>query len=298
MSTAPDQTAAPDRTAAPRSWWSALLALVLPVDCAGCGRADVRLCAGCEDALLGVAWRCDHTVRGAGAEHRAPAPPTWTATAYEGSVRQLVLAWKDGGRADVAASLSGALARAVRTALAELAAGVEPTAVVLLVPVPSSRRACRRRGEFVLRSLTGRAAARCRAQGSAVRVSPALRQRHGVGQPGSGQKGLSARQRADNRAAAMQVPTRWLRAVTGRQVLLVDDVMTTGATLAEASRALSAAGAQVLGAAVVAATPRRVRMQSSRPASEPPDPGGSSSLRASASPVRLRTGVSTQSHLD
>lgn len=271
----PDRTVAPDRSAAPRSWCAALLALVLPVDCAGCGRADVRLCASCEDALLGVAWRCDHTVRGAGAQHRAPAPPTWTATAYEGSVRQLVLAWKDGGRGDVATSLSGALARATQTALAELSAvRATPDAAVLLVPVPSSRRARRRRGEFVLRSLAGRAAARCRAEGTAVRVIPALRQPRS----GSGQKGLSARQRADNRAAAMQVTKASLRAVAGRDVLVVDDVMTTGATVAEASRALSAAGAHVLGAAVVAATPRRVRVQPSCPAAGSPDAGGTSSL--------------------
>ena len=58
-------------------------------------------------------------------------------------------------------------------------------------------------------------------------------------------------QRAANRRASMSV-----RARAPRTVLLVDDIITTGATLSEASRALQQAGHTVLGAAVVAATPR------------------------------------------
>ena len=67
------------------------------------------------------------------------------------------------------------------------------------------------------------------------------------------QAGLSTRDRAANLAGALRAT-----GVPGRPVIVVDDVMTTGATLVEAARALAAHGHPVAGAAVVAATRRRV----------------------------------------
>jgi predicted amidophosphoribosyltransferase len=67
------------------------------------------------------------------------------------------------------------------------------------------------------------------------------------------QSGLSATERAANLRGAL----RGTGSVTGR-VVVVDDVVTTGATLVEAARALRAAGHPVVGAAVVAATSRRL----------------------------------------
>ncbi len=60
-----------------------------------------------------------------------------------------------------------------------------------------------------------------------------------------------------NVRGAYVVARRWTGDVAGRTVLLVDDVVTTGATLCEGARALRSAGAEVVGAAVVAATARR-----------------------------------------
>lgn len=71
------------------------------------------------------------------------------------------------------------------------------------------------------------------------------------------QAGLNSVERAGNVRGAYVVARRWTGDVAGRTVLLVDDVVTTGATLCEGARALRSAGAEVVGAAVVAATARR-----------------------------------------
>ena len=118
-----------------------------------------------------------------------------------------------------------------------------------MVWVPSGRRALRRRGRDVTGDLAAEAARRLRAEGTAVRAVHALRQRRGV----ADQAGLTAPQRAANLRGAIEARAP----VAGRRIVLVDDVVTTGASLTEGVRALRAAGAEVVGAATVAMTPRR-----------------------------------------
>lgn len=206
---------------------AALVDLVLPRSCLGCGSFGVALCPAC--------GRVDpvHRVVGAGL-------PVAAAGAYAGALRRALLAYKERGRRDLGARLGGLLGTAVR----QVTAG-QARAGPVLVCVPSARaRAAQRGGDHVLRL------ARAAAHRSGVPVaSGVLRQVRPV--PDSA--GLGVRERAANlhRALAAQ-PGR------GRVALLVDDIVTTGSTLAEAHRALAAAGWVVTGAAVVAATPRRV----------------------------------------
>ncbi len=75
---------------------------------------------------------------------------------------------------------------------------------------------------------------------------------------------LSASDRAGNIEGAISVPPSMRAALRGCTVVLLDDVVTTGATLAECARALRAAGAIVPSAAVVAATRRRSAGAASR----------------------------------
>ena len=88
--------------------------------------------------------------------------------------------------------------------------------------------------------------------GRVVTVAPVLR----LARATADQAGLDAVGRAANLAGAMVV--RPGAGVLGSHaVLVVDDVVTTGSTLAEAVRAVRSTGSRVVGTAVVAATPRR-----------------------------------------
>lgn len=207
----------------------ALLDLVLPRRCDGCRSSGGALCPACRGLLatepLGL-------VRPSPCP--AGLPPVSAHTAYDGPVKHLLLAHKERGRLQLSGVLGAALAQA--------ASVLEPGAVVLC-PVPSAVSAVRQRGyDHALR--LARAAAQARGLPVRRLLLPARRT--------ADQSGLSIAARAANMSGAL----RACAAPAGR-VLLVDDVMTTGATLVEASRALRAAGHEVVGAVVVAATARR-----------------------------------------
>lgn len=200
-----------------------LLDLVLPRDCAGCAAPGRTLCPRCAGALA----RPPVVHRPA----QPGLPPVVAAATYDGVVRSLLLAHKERGRLALARPLGHALAGA---------AAVHGRGV-LLVPVPSSPASVRARGHDHARRLSAVAGRRLGAPTAAVLVQARQVQ---------DQAGLDAAARSANLAGALRARRR----LDGLDVVVVDDVVTTGATLAEAARALTAAGARVRGAAVVAAT--------------------------------------------
>lgn len=170
----------------------------------------------------------------AGVDH-APVLPVLALGEYTGPLRQLVLAWKNGGMLHLGARLAPALAPAVTT-LAVTGGVRRPH----LVPVPSRRGARLRRGEDHTAEL-----ARALGRTGAGRELP-LR-----AAPTTAQEGRGARQRRTRKIRLSGSAVR--RAGRERaQVVLLDDVVTTGATLRGMHDALTQAGMQVLGAVVVA----------------------------------------------
>ncbi|ATZ26412.1 ComF family protein [Streptomyces lavendulae] len=228
-----------------RGWWQELAGLVLPGDCAGCGAARAVLCPRCRDALSGAgAGPVRPATRRAGP---VGLPGVHAGARYEGAVRAVVLAHKERGALPLAGPLGTALAAAVlRGGGGGAGAGAGE---LVLVPVPSARRAVRARGHDPARRIALAASGRLRRAGAPARVAPVLRPRRRV----ADQAGLGARERLENLAGALEVCRGGARVTAGARIVLVDDVITTGATLAEAARALRAAGLGVAGAAVVAA---------------------------------------------
>lgn len=222
--------------------------------CAGCGAPaeGQGLCLGCRSHLLRTTPTAEAPAAGGVLD-----VPLVSAVPYAGVARGVVLALKERGRVSLARPLGAALAGSVGHVVDLLAAAGAPAGLaVVLVPVPSSARARRHRHDEPLRRVTRRAAHRLRDQGIPASVCPLLRVR---GRPRD-QAGLSARARAANVRGAFAVRRNagpLTRSPPGTLTVVVDDVLTTGATAAEAVRAVRAAGGRVDAVAVVARTPRR-----------------------------------------
>ncbi len=155
--------------------------------------------------------------------------PVRSALAFDGVAARCIRRLKGEGDTLVARPLGAALA-SVLTPLV--------TAATWVVPVPTSRSAFRRRGYRVPDLLVRRARADPHAVLATVGARP-------------DQRGLGARARQANVRGTMRARRRG----GGAQAVVVDDVVTTGATLDEAARTLTAAGFRVVAAVALAATP-------------------------------------------
>jgi predicted amidophosphoribosyltransferase len=203
-----------------------VLDLVLPLECGGCGARSTRWCDACAGDLA-VKPDEPHLI----SPRVEPGVPVFSLGRYAGARREAIVAVKEHGRADLVEPLAGAL----RAGLARLLTwGVVDTPLTV-VPAPTRRWAARRRGGDPVTRVAVAAVAGHRE----INVVQALRTRAMV----ADSVGLSSADRQRNIAGRVKM-VRSLDGVAG-ELVVVDDVVTTGATVCEAVRVLQTAGATV-----------------------------------------------------
>lgn len=213
-----------------------VLDLILPLECGGCGAPSTRWCDACGRELSVAADR-PHVVT----PRLDPEVPVFALGRYAGARRQAILALKERGRGDLVAPLARILALGLHRLLTW---GLVETPLTI-VPAPTRRSAARRRGGDPVSRL-----ARAAVAGHPdVTVAPVLRIR-ALARDSAG-LGTAARER--NIAGRVLLRGGPLVGQPGTEVMVVDDVVTTGATARESVRALRAAGARVAAILAVAA---------------------------------------------
>ncbi len=220
-----------------------LLGLVVPPRCALCAREcrlREQLCGECESALGRLA-PCSTAIPGLDA--------SWSAAPYEGVARDLVVALKFGARLPLARRAGAVIA-------ARAPAGLLEGTIVPVPPAPARRRW---RGFDAAEAIAAALSAE-----TGLPLSPCLRRSQGRRQVG--------RPRSERLAAPPQVR---LAGPPPATAVLVDDVVTTGATLGACARALRSGGcgrsrgADLRPHLIPAPRPRRCRTCFSPPEARP-----------------------------
>ena len=170
-------------------------------------------------------------------------------TTYDSTVTGLLHRFKEFGSIPLgkvmARSMAEAVAKTADSGTAKAALG-EGNRAIVLVPAPSRPKATRRRGFAPAPLLAGLLAKRLRAQGFSATVWNGLRVQDSV----ADQSVLGRAQRKANLMGKMRV----VSAPPKGSLVLLDDIVTTGATLVEAKRALTEAGLTVWFAVTFAET--------------------------------------------
>lgn len=215
-----------------------LFSILAPYNCISCGREGALLCAWClPDAFTPLperCYRCHALSRDCKVCNKcrklAPIGHVWVSVEYEGCAKQLVTSYKFARAKDVAELLAARLHETVPF--------LPEDTVVTFIPTATSR--VRERGydhaEVIAREFAAQRKLAC---------LPLL---HRMGQ--TRQVGSKRSQRIAQLAGAFR--PRNVEHIKGAKILLIDDIVTTGASLAAASKVLKSAGAKSIDAAIFA----------------------------------------------
>lgn len=202
--------------------WGDVLDLILPLQCAGCGVPEVDWCDDCAARIAGSPIRVTPRVE--------TGVPCWALAPYPGVGQSVVLALKEQHRRHLVVPLGTALAGGLRKLGAAGVLGAPP----VLVPAPTRKAAARARGGDPVARFA-RAAAE---QLPGASVAEVLTMGRGV----RDSVGLSAAERQANLAGRVGCCVSRITLARHAEIVVVDDVLTTGATVAESVRALVGAG--------------------------------------------------------
>jgi predicted amidophosphoribosyltransferase len=218
--------------------------LLLGGACVACTNPGQLLCQGCRGELPITAQALPEP-----SAFEQPIPIFYGGP-YLGVLRHSIIAFKDKRAYSLGPTLAHVLSLSINAALGHQSQVTRCG----LVPLPSSPRAVRRRGLDHMKVMVQAAAAEVSV--GAV-LAPLLR----VRSPREDQALLGAAERRVNAVGRLWCPTavlkRWLRDVGELPLILCDDVITTGSSIAEAHRALINVGLDVRGVATVAHTKRK-----------------------------------------
>jgi predicted amidophosphoribosyltransferase len=198
--------------------------------CVACDRVGTLLCANCRELIPSLA------------QQREAHNELWFGAPYESVIREMINAHKDHGVRALSRELGLVLARAVWSA-AVSSSTVRP---LLLVPVPPHRTSLRRRGRDTAFEIAVQAANIVSDRGMPCEVTSVLMRVHET----TRNAGKTVKDRREVRGSFAVKPK--VRQLT--RVMVVDDIVTTGATTQEAVRALEAAGIGVDAIACIAST--------------------------------------------
>ena len=223
----------------------AAISLVAPPGCVGCGAEGMALCNRCKQVnILPFGGRCafcsslsSHSRTCSSCQRPGGPRFVWVATTHEGLAQELVRVYKFGHLRAAAGPLSSMMKD---TLLGSVGHEYAKAANYLIVPLPTATGRTRQRG-FDHAALLAKNLSR----------QLGLEYCPGLGRLGqSRQVGASRQTRLGQQAGNYVV--RRPRQVAGRNVLLIDDVITTGGSLLAASKSLRAAGAKHIDAVVFA----------------------------------------------